>query len=67
MKQKCNNDMEQRSEKVQKLLDEKPSWFMMWGIPILLILLMVIVCILTFVPYPDSKYGESILVHLIWG
>ena len=59
-----NNDIELRSEKVQKLLGEVPSSLVRWGTVVIVAIFLILVLVLCFMPYPYSN-GESIMLHLL--
>ncbi len=63
-KEKKDN-MELRSEKVRKLLGEMPTALVDWGTAILMAIVIILLIVVCFVPYPHSN-GESILQHLLW-
>lgn len=54
-----------RSVKVRELLGAIPSKLVTWGIVIIIAILMALIMIVSFIPYPHSK-GESILQHLLF-
>ncbi len=59
------DNMELRSEKVRKLLGEMPTALVDWGTIALVAIVLILLIVVCFVPYPHSK-GESILQHLLW-
>lgn len=60
-----NHDkIELRSEKVRKLIGEKPPFLIRWGSAILVIAFIVLILLICVLPYPYSK-GETILQHFI--
>ena len=59
-----NNDIELRSEKVQKLLGEVPSSLVRWGTVVVVAIFLILLLVLCFMPYPYSN-GESIMLHLL--
>ncbi|TGY77236.1 hypothetical protein E5359_019545 [Bacteroidales bacterium] len=59
-----NNDIELRSEKVQKLLGEVPSSLVRWGTVVIVAIFLILLLVLCFMPYPYSN-GESIMLHLL--
>ena len=59
-----NNDIELRSEKVQKLLGEVPPSLVRWGTVVIVAIFLILLLVLCFMPYPYSN-GESIMLHLL--
>jgi len=59
-----NNDIELRSEKVQKLLGEVPSSLVRLGTVVIVAIFLILLLVLCFMPYPYSN-GESIMLHLL--
>ena len=59
-----NNDIELRSEKVQKLLGEVPYSLVRWGTVVIVAIFLILLLVLCFMPYPYSN-GESIMLHLL--
>ena len=59
-----NNDIELRSEKVQKLLGEVPSSLVRWGTVVIVAIFLILLLVLCFMAYPYSN-GESIMLHLL--
>lgn len=57
-----NKEIELRSEKVRNLLGEIPPSLVRWGTVIIVTILLVLLFVLCFMPYPHSN-GESILQH----
>lgn len=54
---------ELRSEKVNNLLGEIPSPLLRWGTIIIVIIVLALLFVVCFMPYPDSE-GKSILQHI---
>lgn len=54
-------DIELRSEEVQEVMGEIPSWILQWGITILFIVLMAILITSYFFKYPDVISSEMTL------
>lgn len=48
------DDIELRSEEVQELLGTPPPWLIRWGLLFVLILLIVVVWLLYWLPYPET-------------
>ena len=63
MDKKRPSDIELRSEKVRNLLGEIPPSLVRWGTVIIVAVLLILLLVVCFVPYPHSQ-GESILQHL---
>ena len=61
---KSFENQNQRSRKVRNLLGEIPPALVTWGTAIIFLIVMTLLMIICFVPYPDSD-GESILLHLL--
>ena len=59
-----NSDIELRSEKVRNLLGEIPSSLVRWGTVIIIAILLILLLVVCFIPYPHSQ-GESILQHIL--
>ncbi len=64
MNMKSFENQNQRSRKVRNLLGEIPPALVTWGTAIIFLIVMTLLMIICFVPYPDSD-GESILLHLL--
>ena len=60
---KKGTEIELRSEKVRNLLGEIPPALVRWGTVIIVAILLTLLLVVCFVPYPHSQ-GESILQHL---
>ena len=58
------NNTELRSEKVRKLLGDIPLSLIRWSTVLVVAIILALLLIVCFVPYPYSK-GESILQHLL--
>ena len=58
------DNIETRSEKVRKLLGEKPSRLIRWGTVIITIIFILLIAAVSLLPYPYSD-GETILRHLL--
>lgn len=58
------DNIELRSEKVRKLIGEIPPSLERWGTAILVVIIITLLVVVCFVPYPYST-GETILQHLI--
>ena len=56
--------IETRSEKVRKLLGEKPSLLIRWGTVIITIIFILLIAAVSLLPYPYSG-GETIIEHLL--
>lgn len=56
-----DEDIELRSEEVQEVMGEIPSWILQWGITILFIVLMAILITSYFFKYPDVISSEMTL------
>ena len=54
-------DTELRSESVQEILGNPPSWIIRWGITIVFIALLFVVMISFFVKYPDFITSQVII------
>ncbi len=63
-KYKDYDRLEIRSEKLRKLLGEKPSLIVRWGSVVIFILFMSILIAVGRLPYPHGA-GESILEHFL--
>lgn len=48
------DDLELRSEEVQELLGTPPPWLIRWGLLFVLVLLIVVVWLLYWLPYPET-------------
>lgn len=59
------SELELRSEKVRKLLGEIPPMLITAGIVVIVAILLALIMIVCFVPYPYSE-GESILQHWLY-
>ncbi len=57
------DNIETRSEKVRKLLGEKPSRLIRWGTVIITIIFILLIAAVSLLPYPYSD-GETILNHI---
>src|SRR5690554_4909982 len=55
------NDIELRSESVQEILSNPPSWIIRWGITIVFIALMFVILVSFFVKYPDFITSQVII------
>lgn len=55
--------IEIRSEKIRKLLGEKPSRLIRWGTVIITVIFILLIAAVSLLPYPYSN-GETILEHL---
>ena len=64
-KKKSSNEIELRSEKVRNLLGEIPSSLIRWGTVIIITILLILLLVVCFMPFPYSN-GESILQHIIF-
>ncbi len=58
------DSIETRSEKVRKLLGEKPSLLIRWGTVIITIIFILLIAAVSLLPYPYSG-GERIIEHLL--
>lgn len=58
------DNIELRSEKVRKFIGEIPPSLVRWGTAILVVIIITLVVVGCFIPYPNSN-GESILEHLL--
>lgn len=54
-------DIELRSESVQEILSNPPSWIIRWGITIVFIALMFVILVSFFVKYPDFITSQVII------
>lgn len=54
-------EIELRSESVQEIMNNPPSWIIRWGITIVFIILLIIVFISFFVKYPDFITSQVII------
>ena len=62
--EKDNHDkIELRSDKVRKLLDDKPNELVRWGYVIITVICILLMLCLLFIEFPYGN-GESILHHL---
>lgn len=59
------NQIEQRSKKVNELLGQIPPLLAKWGIAIIVLVLALLVCALVFTPFPYSPHKETIYQHII--
>lgn len=57
------NKIELRSEKVRNIIGKVPSILVYWGIAVTTIILLVLISIVLFIPYPYGE-GETIFQHL---
>ena len=57
------DSIETRSEKVRKLLGEKPSRLIRWGTVIITVIFILLITAVSLLPYPYSD-GETILSHI---
>lgn len=57
------DNIETRSEKIRKLLGEKPSRLIRWGTVIITAIFILLIAAVLLLPYPYSN-GETILKHL---
>ena len=64
IRKNLNIDIELRSEKVRNLLGEIPSSLVRWGTVIIIAILLILLLVVCFIPYPHSQ-GESILQHIL--
>ena len=64
IRKNLNSDIELRSEKVRNLLGEIPSSLVRWGTVIIIDILLILLLVVCFIPYPHSQ-GESILQHIL--
>lgn len=64
IRKNLNSDIELRSEKVRNLLGEIPSSLVRWGTVIIIAILLILLLVVCFIPYPHSQ-GESILQHIL--
>ena len=58
------DNIETRSEKVRKLLGEKPSRLIRWGTVIITVIFILLITAVSLLPYPYSS-GETIIEHLL--
>lgn len=58
------NDLDLHSEKVRNFLGEIPPSLIRWGTVIMVGILLALLFVVFFMPYPYSK-GESILQHIM--
>lgn len=58
------DSIETRSEKVRKLLGDKPSRLIRWGTVIITIIFILLIAAVSLLPYPYSS-GETIIEHLL--
>lgn len=58
------DNIETRSEKVRKLLGDKPSLLIRWGTVIITIIFILLIAAVSLLPYPYST-GETIIEHII--
>ena len=63
-KNESHDKIELRSEKVRNLLGEIPPSLVRWGTLIIVAILLVLLLVVCFMPYPHSQ-GESILQHIL--
>lgn len=59
-----NRKIEQRSEKVRRLLGEKPPALVRWGTLIIVAIFLGLLLVVGLMPYPYAG-GESILRYLL--
>ena len=64
IRKNLKSDIELRSEKVRNLLGEIPSSLVRWGTVIIIAILLILLLVVCFIPYPHSQ-GESILQHIL--
>lgn len=58
------NDIELRSESVQEILSNPPSWLVRWGITVIFIVLLMVLAISYFVKYPDFINSQVVITTL---
>lgn len=59
--------IELRSEKVRHLIETVPVALVRWGTVIIAFILLALLAVLFFVPYPYGEEGETIFRHLfLW-
>lgn len=58
-----NQELKLRSEKVRNLLGEIPPALVRWRTVIIVAILLILLLVMCFMPYPHSN-GESIMLHL---
>lgn len=63
-KKRSHDKIYLRSEKVQNILGEEPSVILKWGITIILIIFIVLICLILMLKYPYGL-GETILEHIL--
>lgn len=56
-----NSTVDTRSEEVQEIVGQVPSWIIRWGITAVFIFLVLILWISWFIRYPDVIKGEAII------
>ena len=59
------SNIELRSEKVQKLVDEVPQRLVRRSMAVILIIFILLIIALVYIPYPYGEEGESILRHIL--
>lgn len=62
-KSEYSKSIELRSEKVRHIINDKPPFFIRWGITIVAVLFAVLIALLLTLPYPYDG-GETIFEHL---
>lgn len=59
------NQIELRSEKVQKLIGEIPISLVKWSTAIIIIIFFALICALVFIPSPYGEQDISIFEYII--
>ena len=61
---RLNNDTDDRSDKVKKILGEMPTYLLVWAYIVLGFILISVCLIGCFAPWPGGE-GETILKHIL--
>ena len=56
-----DQNIELRSEEAQEVLGQTPVWVLRWGITVLFIVVIALLCVSFFFRYPDTITAEMIL------
>ncbi|MDM8307580.1 MULTISPECIES: hypothetical protein [Bacteroidaceae] len=64
MNQDSDQRIELRSEKVRRIVGAVPSRLIGWNMAVIVIILLALLLVVCFVPYPYGD-GESIIRHIV--
>ena len=64
MNQDSDQRIELRSEKVRRIVGAVPSRLIGWNMAVIVIILLALLLVVCFVPYPYGD-GESIIQHIV--